>query len=172
MENFINKLKIRSVFGLLYFTFPCLSWAQSSNFILVSSRVHATFVDMKSPKNFTQSQENLIYSGEKAQTLFSFYSSSDSLFPKVIFLKNNKVFINSGNRKFHTLGLVLPSSSRHLWHMENSVEQGHILVGYKDKLTNQPTAFVQDNNGVIYCVTRLSHQHFSIQPLGKLASNT
>jgi hypothetical protein len=173
MNNVIKKSKFILGFSFCLYTVPCVSLERNSNFVLVSSHVQPSFVEYKSHTNNVQPerlevQQQLHKVDTKCDGIFSFYASSNSVTPKIIAQKNNTIFLYTDNNKLVPLGEVLSLENKDLGQMENSVAEGKLLIGYKNKF-HRPVAFVQDKGGVVYSVTRISKQHYSIQSLGTLA---
>ena len=174
MNSVLKNSKLLFGFSFCFYSFPCFSTSMNSNFVLVSSRVQPSFVEYKSPKNHIQIeqvevQQNLHKYDAKCEGVFSFYPSSNSVMPKIITKKDNMVFLYSGKNKLEPLGSFLPPESKDLSRMEDSVAEGKLLLGFINK-AHEPVALIQDNEGVVYSVTRLSKQHYSIQSMGILAS--
>lgn len=171
--NYILKMtKFLIGFCLVIDPFPCFSLP---NFVLMNSYPHPLYIEYKTSKtNFLNEdaklQQNLHKYDAKCEKIFSFYFSSNGEMPNIVTRKNNMVFLYTGKNKLEPLGFVLPSRNKILQHMENSVAEGKLLLGFKNK-AHAPVAFVQDNKGIVYSVTRLSKQHYSIQTLGILANN-
>lgn len=172
MDSILKNSKFFFAFSLCLFSTPCFPFPISSNFVLISSHSQPTFVEYKSPKhNFeVELQQHLHKYDSRCESVFSFYASSNSLTPKMVTKKDNKVFIFANN-KLEPLGFFISPENKELSRMENSVAEGKLLVGFKNK-ENEPVAIVKDNNGVVYSVRRLSKQQYSIQSLGILANNS
>jgi len=164
---------VLSFFIALYST-SCFAFP-SSNFILVTTHAGPTFVEYKSSQTHFQyspinSSQNIHKYDAKYERMFSFYPSSNGVSPSIVTKKDNMIFLSSDNNKLEPLGFFLPPESKDLSCMENSVAEGKLLLGFKNK-AHVSVALIQDSSGMVYSVTRLSKQHYSIQSLGMLANN-
>ena len=171
MASFLKKINFPLGVFLSCCTFSSGCFSLSSNFILMPPRPQPTFVEFRVPQK--PSGENPVPSenpkspSDSCQNLFSFYTNSNSTTPKTVFKKNNQLFLNRGQKSLELLGSFLPKENKALSQMENSVSQAKLLVGFKNKF-HQPVALVENNTGLLFAVTKLSKQHYSIEPLGTL----
>jgi hypothetical protein len=166
----------KSSIVFIFFSICLLSkavFAAGSNFILISTHNQPRFIEYKTIKHELLAQplqKNCELKAEYTK-LFSFYSSSDDEISKTIAQKDNKVFLFVNRKKAEILGFISSGSSVLFHQMENTVQEGKLLLAIENK-AHQKLALVQDNKGYLYFVKRLSKERYSIQPLGTLVNNS